>query len=133
MIVFIVVIVSLTLLAGILYFLFPPVLVIGDSMFPTYRDQEVVFGRRIFLKSKLKPGDVVVYRSPDEPTRVVIKRIEMTTNNWLDKKFFYCLGDNSGCSHDSRDYGFVPSKNLVCKVIKPRENLNKGGKSNDEQ
>ena len=129
--------VAIIVMFGVLYYLFPPIQVVGDSMFPTYYDGELLFGRRLYLKSRLKKGDVIVYRSPDDNGRIVIKRIDKIRLDLNGNLMFYCLGDNSECSHDSRDYGFVPSKNLVCKVINQRhrifiEFLNKGG-SDDEQ
>ena len=88
-------------------------------MYFTYLDGEVIIGRRLFIKSRLKVGDVIVYRSPEDKSRKVIKRIadiQKDSNGYS----FYCLGDNPPHSHDSRDYGYVSSDNLVCKIIKAR-------------
>ena len=131
------IILSVIAILGLLYYLFPPIQVVGDSMFPTYYDQEVIFGRRIYSKSKLKKGDVVVYRSPEDNKRIVIKRIEYINRTLSGELVLYCLGDNSECSHDSRYYGYFSHKNLVCKVINHRgrvfiKSCCKGG-SNDEQ
>lgn len=127
------VILSVIALIGLIYYLFPPIQVIGDSMYPTYSDGEIIFGRRVYLKSKLKVGQVIVYTSPlDDIT--VIKRIDSITEDFNGHPMFYCLGDNSQCSHDSRDYGYVLSRNLVCKVINPREKIySRGGENHDEQ
>lgn len=103
----------------LIYNLFPLIQVIGDSMYFTYLDGEVIIGRRLYLKSNLKVGDVIVYRSPEDSSRKVIKRIADIKKDSNDYSF-YCLGDNPPHSHDSRDYGYVPSKNLVCKIIKAR-------------
>ena len=132
-----VIVISIIVLLGILYYLFPLIQVVGDSMFPTYYDQEIVIGNRLYPKSKLKSGDVVVYKSPEDEYRVVIKRIDKIRTDRNGNRMFYCLGDNSECSHDSRHYGFVHSKNLVCKVIITKrrifiESLCKGGNDNDE-
>lgn len=106
----------------VLHYLFPIIQVIGDSMYPTYLDGEIIFGTRLFRKSKLKKGDVVLYECPTDD-KTVIKRIDC-----VDKRsnglYFYCLGDNPPKSHDSRYYGFVSSKKLVCKVINQRRNYN---------
>lgn len=106
----------------IIKYLFPAIQVVGDSMYPTYKDGEVIFGTRLYRKSKLKVGDVILYHSPDEEGKVVIKRIATIDTFGKNNKrlAFYCLGDNSECSHDSRYYGFVNSKRIVCKVINQR-------------
>lgn len=107
---------------GILHYLFPVIQVCGDSMYPTYLDGEVIIGTRIYRKSKLKHGDVILYKSPTEDGKTVIKRIQYITLK--NGRQFYCLGDNSDHSYDSRYYGYVSSKKLVCKVINQRRNLN---------
>lgn len=103
--------------------LFPPIQVCGDSMYPTYLDGEIIFGTKLYLKSKLKKGDVILYRSPNE-NRIVIKRIDHIFKNEKGDTTFYCLGDNSEHSYDSRNYGYVSSKKLVCKVINQRRYMN---------
>lgn len=110
----------LALLFGINY-LFPIIQVVGESMYPTYLDGEILVGTRLYRKSKLKKGDVIVYYSPTEEKKAVIKRIDSVSvgisRNELD---FYCLGDNADRSYDSRDYGYISSKRIVCKIIDQR-------------
>ena len=113
-------IVPIAVLGVALYRSFPIIQVVGDSMYPTYRDGEIIFGTRFFRKSKLKIGDVIVYKSPRED-RTVIKRIAYMS---ADSKFFYCLGDNADHSYDSRHYGSVFSKRIMCKVINQRRKEN---------
>lgn len=112
-------IVGIILLLCFVLYLFPVIQVTGDSMYPTYRDGEIIFGYRFFKKSKLKVGDVVLYTRPIE-RRVVIKRIANIMYSHDGKMYLYCLGDNAECSHDSRNYGFISSKSLVCRVINQR-------------
>ena len=110
-----------TVAVCILYYLFPIVQICGESMYPTYKDGELILGTRVFNKDKLEVGDVVVYRSPMDADRIVIKRIDHRgewTNN--ENFFMYCLGDNSDFSYDSRHYGYISSKDIVCKVIDQR-------------
>ena len=106
----------------VLYYLFPLIQVCGNSMYPTYRDGEVLIGTKLYKKHNIKKGDVILYRSPSDNNRTVIKRVDhfIIDNNNL---YFYCLGDNSDNSYDSRMYGFISSKSLVCKVINQRRNL----------
>lgn len=113
-----------------LYFLLPFIEVVGDSMFPTYKNGEIILGTRLYRKSKLKIGDVIVYKSPTDG-KIVIKRIDAIKE---DAHWFYCLGDNLDCSYDSRYYGFIPHKNIVCKILRPRayKVIQREGGSNDE-
>lgn len=90
-----------------LVYLFPLVLVDGISMFPTYKDKEIVLSSRFY---KIKQGDVYVYKTPTN--EVVIKRLSHSRGN---KLFF--LGDNRENSLDSRYYGTVPESYIISKVI----------------
>lgn len=116
------IILCIVIVGAILYYSFPLIQVIGDSMYPTYLDGEIIIGTRIYKKSNLKKGDVIIYHSPTDG-KIVIKRID-TIRDYYGELQFFCLGDNSDFSYDSRDYGFVSSSNLVCKVIDQRRNLN---------
>ena len=112
------ILITVVIVLGILYYLFPIIEVVGDSMYPTYKDGEIIFGTRLYRKSKLRKRDVIIYTSPREE-RIVIKRIDdiRKKNNRL---YFYCLGDNRDYSYDSREYGYVSSKRLKCKVLNQR-------------
>ena len=106
--------------------IFPIIEVEGESMFPTYHDSEFLLGYRFFPKEKLKVGDVIVYKRPSERI-CVIKRIARITSSIYNENdlLFYCLGDNSQNSYDSRDYGYIPQKDIVCKIIlEQRRNRN---------
>ncbi len=108
----------LVILVVLLYYLFPFIQVVGTSMYPTYCDQEIIFGTKLYLKSKLKKGDVVVYRTPTD-NKIVIKRIvKMKKERGV--LYLFCKGDNREHSYDSRNYGYISSKALVCKVINQR-------------
>lgn len=104
---------------GVLYYLFPIIQVCGSSMCDTYQDGEFIVATRLFRRSKVKEGDVVIYHALKDD-RIVIKRVARTI--YFDsKKYMYCLGDNPDESYDSRHYGYVPVKNIVCKAIVKRE------------
>ena len=110
-----------------IFFLFPFTEVVGTSMFPTYSDGEILFSRRIFLKSLLKVGNVVVFHSPEDEKKILIKRIaeKHISEN---KVYYYCLGDNSNNSRDSRHFGYVSSDLIICRPFIQRRNKHNDGK-----
>lgn len=122
-----VVILVITILLFTLKYLFPIFQVVGDSMYPTYFDGEILIGTRLFRKSKLKPNDVVLYRCPTDTNKVVIKRVSNVRSCGKGKVDIYCLGDNAKHSYDSRRYGYVQDFYIVCKVIDQRRNTNHDG------
>lgn len=49
----------------------------GPSMLPTFNHNNIVLAERISARrGKVGPGDVVIIRSPEEPTKVLTKRIK---------------------------------------------------------
>jgi signal peptidase I len=57
-------------------FLFRPFQVSGNSMYPTFLDKEFILTNIITLKlDKLKQGDVIVFKAPNDPEKDYIKRI----------------------------------------------------------
>ena len=110
------IIVTVMVVILIIFYLFPIIQVCGDSMSPTYKDKEYLIGCRIHTKPKV--GEVYVFKSP-ERNACVIKRISMIDTRGK-KPQYYVLGDNSRVSNDSRYYGYLSSRSLVCKIIKQR-------------
>lgn len=100
---------------------FPLVQICGESMLPTYKDGECLFATRLFKKSELKEGDVIVYKAPTEEGELVVKRVRLVKKNLAGELFFYCLGDNAEVSYDSRYYGFVSSDRVICKLLDQRQ------------
>ena len=101
---------------------FPLVNVCGCSMFPTYRDGELVISTRIFRKNKIKPGDVMVFKQPYDKERLLIKRVsEVFKDSKGEVQSIFFLGDNTPDSYDSRNFGYVLVEDLVSKIIKPRK------------
>ena len=98
----------------------PRLLVIcGDSMFHTYKDGEHLISIPTTF-SKIKVGDVLIFKTPYDKKRVVIKRVNMIST--YTKELFF-LGDNLDNSFDSRNYGFVPYKNVLGKVVPNRKEI----------
>ena len=57
-------------------FLFRPFQVSGQSMFPNFHDKEYALTNLVGLHfSKLKLGDVIVFKAPPEPDKDFIKRV----------------------------------------------------------
>lgn len=114
--IFIVVITVLAVMMCILL-LFPLIRVCGDSMSPTLLDGEYLIGTRLFNKKSCEIGGVYVFRPPydSEDRKYVIKRLHHIRGG----KYFF-IGDNPECSYDSRNYGYVDSKNIVAKIVTRR-------------
>lgn len=82
-------------------------------MVPTYVPGERLTALRRWRGVRV--GDVVVVRDPREPTRWLLKRCVAREGTMLDLR-----GDNPVSSTDSRDFGLVPSRDVVWLVLKQR-------------
>jgi SOS-response transcriptional repressor LexA len=78
-------------------------------MAPTLKDGQLVVGRQT---RELKSGDVVIVSHEGLEK---IKRIEQQQGDLI-----YLLGDNAAASTDSRDFGWLPAKSIVAKVVWPK-------------
>ncbi len=56
-------------------FYFRPVVVSGSSMLPTLTNNETVFIKRNITVKDIKRGDIVVFYSPLNPDKLLIKRV----------------------------------------------------------
>ena len=83
--------------------------VAGDSMAPTLRAEQLVLAVR-FLP--VRPGHVVVLRHDGIEK---IKRVQQVADGQI-----FVLGDNADCSTDSRNFGWLPYKAAVARVVLPR-------------
>lgn len=73
-------------------FLFRPFQVSGESMYPTYKDQEYILTSLISLRfEEPKKGDVIVFKSPTDPDKDFIKRVMATAGDtiYLKEGFVY--------------------------------------------
>jgi phage repressor protein C with HTH and peptisase S24 domain len=78
-------------------------------MAPTLMHGQLVVGRQT---RELASGDVVIIVHEGLEK---IKRIERQQGDVV-----YLLGDNPGASTDSRQFGWLPAKAIIAKIIWPR-------------
>ena len=82
----------------------------GHSMLPTLPPETLIWGFKWY--NRLKVGDIVVFLHDGKEK---IKRINEIIGDDLE-----LLGDNSNGSSDSRQFGNVPSSEVIAKVVWPR-------------
>lgn len=87
----------------------------GHSMFPTFRDGDMLYvDTKIYSKKLPEIGDFVLAAHPFKKDCKIIKRIHA-----VDKNGEYVLyGDNSLESTDSRSFGAVALKDIYGKIIR---------------
>jgi signal peptidase I len=69
-------IISLTISAFIIIFLYQPVKVEGTSMMPSLDDQERIFVNKfVYRMEPIRRGDIVVFHYPRDPSKSFIKRV----------------------------------------------------------
>lgn len=107
----------------ILLYLFPPIKVEGDSMYPTFKEGEILIGCRLFNRKKCKIGKIYVIHLRNEENGepyYIIKRLERRVLDIYSAdpcyKYFF-LGDNREVSADSRIYGLFESSKVVAVII----------------
>ncbi|KAK9085133.1 hypothetical protein Sjap_025544 [Stephania japonica] len=97
-------------------YLLTPALVVGPSMLPTFSlAGDLVLAER--RRGSLKNGDIVLLRSPENPRKVIAKRVvameaeEAAMGDGavaVPKGCIWVVGDNVDNSRDSRHFGAVP-------------------------
>ena len=104
-------ILALTLIViALLFYVFPLIQVCGDSMYPTFKDGDIVLGCRLFNISR---KSVYVYHPP-VGKKYVIKRLTQVSS--VTNKLFF-EGDNPEHSYDSRMYGYISRDKVVAQCI----------------
>ncbi len=83
--------------------------VVGKSMAPKLRPGQLIIATS-FIR-KLKPGQVVILEKNE---RELVKRIERIEQGKL-----FVVGDNLNASTDSRQFGWLDSRHVVGRVIRP--------------
>ena len=87
--------------------------VVGDSMYPTIQDRNIVYTRPYFFWERMRVGDIIVLRDPRKPSRKILKRVAH-----YDQEKCIVWGDNHGRSTDSRTFGPVERTNVIGKVVR---------------
>lgn len=110
-----------------------PFLVSGNSMFPTFKNNDYLIVDELSYRFREPAhGDVVVFRSPVEPSKYLIKRIigipretvrftppggllgnsGFSSDVTLKENEYFVEGDNRPESFDSRYWGALPRANI---------------------
>ena len=120
-------------------FIAQPFKIPSSSMEPTFIPGDRIFVNKFIYGAKIpftnvrlpslrepERGDIMVFRSPVERKKFLVKRLAGLPGDVVEVKnqhievpanSYYVLGDNSQNSVDSRYWGFVPAKNLAGKVF----------------
>ncbi len=80
-----------------------------DSMSPTLKPNDVVL---VYKFSKIKIGDLVVFKNPEDQKMFLIKRVKK-----IKAGKYFMIGDNLKVSRDSRHLGLIGKRDILGKVI----------------
>lgn len=70
------IVVAMAVFVVVYYFLVQPHQVTGNSMLPTFEDKDYILTDKVHYRfSQPKRGDIIVFRSPNSPSKDFIKRI----------------------------------------------------------
>lgn len=68
------------------------------------------------LRCKQEGEDYFLFVGKEKIPLTSIQYHKLKTSQKIPQGYILAIGDNSAISHDSRDYGFVPVKNIVARV-----------------
>lgn len=104
-------ILAIIIVVALLCYVFPLIQVCGDSMYPTFKDGDILVGCR--LCKNFKENTVYIF-TPPVGEKYVIKRLTLISKD-TGKLFFE--GDNPDYSYDSRMYGYISRDKVVARYI----------------
>jgi nickel-type superoxide dismutase maturation protease len=88
--------------------------VTGTSMQPLLQPgEEILINPHAYQKDLPQVNDLVVAIHPHRENLEIVKRVHYITEDGT----FFLLGDNLSHSTDSRNFGTIPLKNIIGKVI----------------
>jgi len=96
-------------------------LVADRSMVPTFVPGDRLYvDRRAYRGNAPAPGDVVVVRDPELPSRFLVKRVApiptAPSGAPASRDSIYLVGDDPTSSRDSRQFGPVPTRFVLGRV-----------------
>jgi signal peptidase I len=109
-------------------FFFRPFQVSGESMYPTFKNQEYILTNLIGLKLEPpKRGDVIVFKAPTDPDKDFIKRVIGLPGNTVSVKEGYVyvngkkLDEHAYLNDDIKTYGGAFLKDGETVTVPPDE------------
>lgn len=124
-------IIKLLIITGLILLfllLFPIIKVVDNSMFPTYKDGQIILGCRIFSKRHCKVGKVYIIHLMDEEDGspyYIIKRLHKIHKSVNGSVMYDFRGDNPSVSYDSRQYGLFRSSQVEARLLFSRKKQTK--------
>ena len=85
--------------------------VLSGSMEPALGVGDMAFIERGSNPSEVRPGDIITFRSPDDPSRQISHRVVEVVNDGSGLRF-----QTKGDSNKQTDQQLIPAKDLVGKV-----------------
>ena len=85
--------------------------IVGDSMFPTYKDGDSIYLKKITKQDNIEVSDIVVFPHPFKKDCNVIKRVVKIKN----KSKLFVEGDNAdiNSTDDSHNFGYIDIDKLI--------------------